>query len=118
MDITVKAPTTGREITVSVDEKLIETSEQGIETYGEAPIVSLLNRQIVTDIRNGVRAKMNTEGDDAMSDEQVVEWVSDWTPGNRKAAKSKSEKALDAFEGLDAVAQAELLQKLQAQIAG
>jgi hypothetical protein len=117
MNINVKAPTTGRELDVDVAEKLITSAEEAIEAYGEEPIVNLINRQIVTDIRNGVRAKLNVEGDNEMTDEQVIEWVGGWVPGVRKAAKSKSEKAMDAFEGLDAVAQAELLQALQAKIA-
>ena len=117
MDINVKAPKAAREADFNIEDKLFTSSTSYIEAYGEEATVNLITRMIVTDLRNGARAKMDVIGDKAVSDEAITAWIAEWKPGNRKAAKSKTEKTLDAFESLTEEQQIAALQKMQETLA-
>lgn len=112
--ITVSAPKVERTADFDISAKIATDLDGYEELYGADALTNLITRMIITDLRNGSRAKMEVEGDGLQDDEMIAAWIADWKPGNRRTGKSKKEKATEALERLSPEEQMELLQQYNA----
>jgi len=116
-EIIVKAPKAGTELKADISEKLFDTIEEYIEEYGEEKVKNLIDRMVTTDLRNGIRAKLEAGASEEDFDPStILDWVAEWSPGTRKAAKSAEEKAMDLFESLSPEEKLAALQKMQEKV--
>jgi len=89
------------------------TIEEALDLYGEEIVFGYFKAHGTRNLQNSIRSILAGGGDQA----KVTETLKDWKPGvTRRATADPVGKFIKAFGNMDEAQQAEMLQRLQAQL--
>ena len=95
-----------------------DTLEEAVDLFGADVVFKRFQAAVTIDIqallRRGLTRVDKDKKPDPMSQEDLQALVDEWKPGVSKTRKSKSEKAIEAFQSLSDEERAALLEQLGA----
>lgn len=95
--------------------RMPETMEEAVKMFGAECVLGLFVDAFTVAKQANMRLKMAKEGDDRMTDKAILESMSEWKPGQRKAVDpaKKAEKIRADFAKLDPALRKEILSMLK-----